>query len=58
VRAFYYDKFVGTDTTVRDVIRILKEKGLIKPNDMIVNIGSMPLAARGRANMMKVTVVE
>ena len=58
VRAFYYDKFVGTDTTVRDVIRILKEKGLIKTNDMIVNIGSMPLAARGRANMMKVTVVE
>ncbi len=58
VRAFHYDKFVGTDTTVRDVIRILKDKGHIKTNDMIVNIGSMPLAARGRANMMKVTVVE
>ena len=58
VRAFYYDKFVGTDTTVRDVIRILKERELIKPKDMIVNIGSMPLAARGRANMVKVTIVE
>jgi pyruvate kinase len=58
VRAFYYDKFVGTDTTVRDVIRILREKGLIVPQDMIVNIGSMPLAARGRANMVKVTIVE
>ena len=58
VRAFYYDKFVGTDTTVRDVIRILKERELIKPKDMIVNIGSMPLAARGRANMVKVTIVD
>ena len=58
VRAFYYDKFVGTDTTVRDVIRILKERELIKPKDVIVNIGSMPLAARGRANMVKVTIVE
>jgi pyruvate kinase len=58
VRAFHYDKFVGTDTTVRDVIRILREKNLLKTHDMVVNIGSMPLAARGRANMVKVTVVE
>lgn len=58
VRAFHYDRFVGTDTTIRDVVRILKERELVKEGDMIVNIGSMPLAARGRANMMKVTVVE
>ena len=58
VRALYYDKFVGTDTTIRDVIRMLKDRGLVKTDDMIVNIGSMPLSARGRANMMKVTVVE
>jgi pyruvate kinase len=58
VRAFHYDRFVGTDTTIRDVIRMLREKELVKEGDMIVNIGSMPLAARGRANMMKVTVVE
>jgi pyruvate kinase len=58
VRAFYYDKFVGTDTSVRDVIRILKENNLLKPGDLAVNIGSMPLANRGRANMVKVTKVE
>ncbi len=58
VRAFYYDKFVGTDTSIRDVIRILKEQSLIKAGDMVVNMGSMPLAARGRANMVKVTMVE
>ncbi|MCS6818482.1 MAG: pyruvate kinase [Chitinophagales bacterium] len=58
VRAFYYNNFIGTDTTIRDVIRILKEKELIKTGDIIVNTGSMPLAARGRTNMVKVTVVD
>ncbi|MCS6933796.1 MAG: pyruvate kinase [Chitinophagales bacterium] len=58
VRAFYYDKFIGTDTTIRDVIRILKENNFLKPGDLVVNVGSMPLANKGRANMMKVTIVE
>lgn len=58
VRAFFYDKFVGTDTSIRDVIRILKENNLLKAGDLAVNIGSMPLANKGRANMVKVTTVE
>ncbi|HWB64268.1 MAG TPA: pyruvate kinase [Chitinophagales bacterium] len=58
VRAFYYDKFTGTDTSIRDVLRILKEKGLLKPGDIAVNVGSMPLSNRGKANMVKVTRVE
>ena len=58
VRAFHYDKFVGTDTSIRDVIRILRENNLIRAGDMVVNIGSMPLASRGKANMVKVTIVE
>lgn len=58
VRAFYYDKFVGTDTSIRDVIRILKENNLLKMGDVAVNVGSMPLSNKGRANMVKVTLVE
>jgi len=58
VRAFYYDKFVGTDTSIRDVIRILKENELVKPGELVVNVGAMPLANKGRANMVKVTIVE
>ncbi len=58
VRAFYYDKFVGTDTSIRDVIRILKENNLLKTGDVAVNVGSMPLSNKGRANMVKVTLVE
>ena len=58
VRAFYYDKFVGTDTSIRDVIRTLKENNLLKAGDLAVNIGSMPLTNKGRANMVKVTLVD
>ncbi|MBL0310450.1 MAG: pyruvate kinase [Bacteroidetes bacterium] len=57
VRAFYYDKFVDTDTSIRDVIRVLKENNLVKVGEIVVNIGSMPLGAKGRANMIKVTRV-
>ncbi len=58
VRAFYYKNFVGTDTTIREVIKTLKEKELLKTGEIVINIGSMPLASKGRANMVKVTVVE
>ncbi len=58
VRAFHYNKFVGTDTSIRDVIRVLKENDLLKAGDLAVNIGSMPLSNKGRANMVKVTLVE
>jgi pyruvate kinase len=58
VETFYYSNFVGTDSTIKDVIKILKGKKLIKSKDLIVNIGSMPLSSKGRANMVKVTEVE
>ena len=58
VRAFHYNNFVGTDTSIKEVIRILKENNHLKQGDLAVNIGSMPLANRGRANMGKVTLVE
>lgn len=58
VRCFYYDRFTTTDETIQDVVDILKAAGKIKPGDIIVNTGSMPLHRRHRTNMLKVTVVE
>ncbi|HXH18297.1 MAG TPA: pyruvate kinase [Chitinophagales bacterium] len=58
VTAFFYDKFVSTDETISDVIQILKEKELVKPGDVVVNTGSMPIHRQGRTNMLKVTTVE
>ncbi len=57
VRAFYYDKFVGTNETIEDVINILKQHKLLRKGDVVVNTASMPLKERGRTNMVKVTRV-
>ncbi len=58
VRAFYYDRFVGTNESIRDVIQILKDKNLVKNGDIVVNTASMPLEEQGRTNMMKYTIVK
>ncbi|GIV35003.1 MAG: pyruvate kinase [Chitinophagales bacterium] len=58
VSAFYYNKFKSTDSTISDVIDILKKNDFVKPGDIVVNTGTMPLHKRGRTNMLKVTVVE
>lgn len=58
VRAFTYDRFVSTDVTIRDVIKILKKEKLVNRGDIVVNSASMPLREQGRTNMVKVTVVK
>jgi pyruvate kinase len=58
VKAFTYDRFVSTDVTIRDVIKILKKEKMVKRGDIVVNSASMPLREQGRTNMVKVTVVK
>lgn len=57
VRCFYYGKFTTTDETHKDVIKILKQKNRLHANDIVLNLGSMPIKERGRTNMMKLTKV-
>ncbi len=58
VRCFYYDKFTTTDGTIEDVCKILTKEKHLKPGDIVINTGSMPLKKRYRTNMLKVTVIE
>ena len=58
VRTFFYDRFTTTDETIADVVEILKVHQLLKPGDLVVNTGSMPLGKRARTNMLKITLVE
>ncbi len=57
VRAFLYDSFVSTDDTIQDVHEILKEHDLVKPDDVMINTGSMPLHEHGLTNMIKISRV-
>lgn len=57
VRAFHYDKYVSTDETIEDVQNILKEKGLVRSGDIVINTGSMPMGKRQMTNMLKVSKI-
>lgn len=58
VRGFYYDKYVSTDQTFQDVTDTLKEEGIVRPGDCIINCASMPIHKKQRTNTIKVTFVD
>jgi len=58
VKAFYYDKNLSTDDTVVDINRISKEKGFVKQGDLMINLTSMPVEAKGMVNTLRVSEIE
>jgi pyruvate kinase len=57
VRAYLYSNQVSTDATFEDIENILKKDGHVSAGDVIINTASMPLAVKGRTNMLKLHVV-
>lgn len=57
VHGNYYDKMVSTDHTIADIKHILRERGQLKKDDLIINIASMPIAEKGMSNMIKLSTV-
>jgi pyruvate kinase len=53
VRGFLYESNGTTDETIMDIQNILKEKGYVKTDDIIINLASIPLAEKTRTNMIK-----
>ncbi len=58
VQAFYYDKEESIDDVIADQQNILKEKGLLKSGDVVVNTGSTPVLEHLPTNMLKITKVQ
>jgi pyruvate kinase len=58
VKAFYYDKDLSTDDTVVDINRISKEKGFVKQGDLMINLTSMPVEAKGMVNTLRVSEID
>ena len=57
VKAFYYDREESMDRIIADQIEFLKEKGLLKTGDVVVNTGSTPVEEHLPTNMLKITKV-
>ncbi|MGC6471085.1 MAG: pyruvate kinase [Flavobacteriales bacterium] len=58
VTGFYYDNDSGTDETVSDTKRILKNQDLLKSNDLVLNVASMPIKEKGMTNMMRLSYLK
>lgn len=58
IEAFYYDKEENIDDIIFDQINILKDKYILKPKDVVVNTGSIPVSKHLPTNMLKITKVE
>jgi pyruvate kinase len=57
VRTFFYDKFISTDTTFRDILEILKNKGYVETGDVVIQLASMPIEEKQRTNALKISIV-
>jgi pyruvate kinase len=58
VRAFYYSEEHSLDEIINDQIVILKERGFLKPGDVMVSTGSTPVHLHLPTNVVKITKVE
>lgn len=58
VRGFYYDKYESTDQTISDLKDFIKERGYVRADDLVINLASMPMAERGRTNMLKLSYIQ
>ena len=58
VRAIYYAEEDSLDDIIFDEIEILKQRGFIKPGDVVVNTGSTPVDLHLPTNIIKITTVE
>ena len=57
VRGFYYDRYESTDETIADIKEFLKKGNYVAIDDLIINIASIPMKEKGRANMIKLSYV-
>ena len=57
VQAFYYDKEESLDQIIADQINLLKEKGLLEKDNIVVNTGSTPIHEHLPTNMLKISKV-
>ncbi len=58
VRAFFYGEEESLDDIIFDQINILRERGFIKKDDVIVNTGSTPVDLHLPTNNIKITKIE
>lgn len=58
VLGFYYNRLESTDSTIEETQDILKRNQIIKCDDFVINIASMPIKEKGMTNMLKLEKIK
>jgi pyruvate kinase len=58
VRAFYFADCKNINDYVEYSINFLLSQNLIKKNDLVVHVGSIPIIEKGKTNMVKLSIIE
>jgi len=57
VKAFFYDKFSSTDSTIKEISDIAKSKGYFSKGDFTISLAAMPIKEKGMVNTLRVNQV-
>ncbi len=55
VKAMFYNKMVSTDETIEDLNKITLDSGYANKDEFVINLTSMPVAAKGMVNTLRVS---
>ncbi|GAB1308616.1 pyruvate kinase [Urechidicola sp. KH5] len=58
VKALYYNNLVNTDTTIKEINEIAKEKGYLQSEDLVINLTAMPVKEKGMVNTLRMSQVK
>jgi pyruvate kinase len=57
VRAYYFGEFGNINDYIDYTLEFLLSQNLIKKNDLVVHVGSIPVVKKGKTNMIKLSKV-
>jgi len=55
VKGYLYKSNGDTDSTVKEVNQIAREKGYVTDGDSLINLVAMPVADHGKVNTLRVS---
>jgi len=57
VKAFFYDGFQSTDTTVEEINKIALDNKYLQKGDKVINLTSMPIDKKGMTNTLRISEI-
>lgn len=57
VKCMFYDNFVSTDLTIKEVNEMALKSGFVNKKSLVVNLSAMPIVEKGEVNTLRISKV-